>query len=219
MIQMLLQTYLSIHHAKSAAHFVRCANQVKVENIRLSSEIGVNVSAAILSSIAFLEATVNELFSEAESDSNKWLKNITIESKKLITTLSNIDSIDRASILEKYEIFLVSANLEPIPKGSKIYQNIKEVIYLRNKITHYKASWLDAGSEELLRNGSSHKTDYWKRLNKLVFLENSDNKAHTWEQKEYASWALKSSIDFVEEIFNKLGVSSNINHVRAELEF
>jgi len=217
-VQILIQTYLSIHHAKSAAHFARAAKAIINENSSSKSEIGTNVGASILSSVAYLEASINELFSEAEKDSNKWLLNVDERSKKLLKTLSTIESIDRASILEKYDIFLVAAGFEPIPKGDNVSQNVKSVISLRNNITHYKASWLDSGSKELMRKGSSYKGEYWQNLNKLIYGRDFGDKPHCWQQANYAEWALKSSIDFVDTVFKTLGSKSNVDNVKCELE-
>ena len=101
-----MSTYLSIHHAKSAAHFSRLAARVEnSECLSSRSEIGTHVGASILSAVAFLEATINELFAEAEKDGNKWLENISEKSKRLIKTLSEIEAINRSSILDKYDVF------------------------------------------------------------------------------------------------------------------
>lgn len=217
-MQILMSTYLSIHHAKSAAHFSRLAARVENSECPSSrSEIGTNVGASILSAVAFLEATINELFAEAEKDGNKWLENISEKSKRLIKTLSEIEAIDRSSILDKYDIFLVSAGFEPVARGSAESQNAKALISLRNNITHYKASWLDSGSKELMRKGSSYKGDYWVNLNKLVFGKDHNDKRHKWDQKEYAQWACKSSFEFVEAIFKIIGSKSNIDHVKNDL--
>lgn len=217
-IQILMSKYLSIHHAKSAAHFSRLAASIENDENQLArSEIATHVGASILSAVAFLEATINELFAESERDSNAWLANVTDKSKKLIKTLSEIDAIDRSNILDKYDIFLVSAGFEPISRGCPESQNVKALITLRNNITHYKASWLDSGSKELMRKGSSHKGNYWIELNQLIFGKNHNHKAHTWEQSEYAEWACKSSFEFVEAVFKVLGSPSNINHVQEDL--
>ena len=217
-MQILMSTYLSIHHAKSAAHFARLAARVENSDcISSTSEIGIYVGASILSSVAFLEATINELFAEAENDPNKWLENISDESKRLIKTLSALEAIERSSIIDKYEIFLVSAGFEPVLRGSTESQNAKALIVLRNSITHYKAAWLDSGSKELMRNGSSYKGDYWVNLNKLVFGKDHNCKPHKWEQKEYARWACESAFAFVEAIFGRIGSKSNIEHIKDDL--
>ena len=217
-MQILMSTYLSIHHAKSAAHFSRLAARVEnSECLSSRSEIGTHVGASILSAVAFLEATINELFAEAEKDGNKWLGNISEKNKRLIKMLSEIEAINRSSILDKYDVFLVSAGFEPVARGSVESQNAKALISLRNNITHYKASWLDSGSKELMRKGSSYKGDYWVNLSKLVFGKDHNGKRHKWDQKEYAQWACRSSFEFVEAIFKTIGSKSNIDHVKNDL--
>lgn len=218
-MQILMSTYLSIHHAKSAAHFSRLAAGVEGSDyLSARSEIGIYVGASVLSAVAFLEATINELFAEVEKDTNNWLVNVSDKSKNLIKTLSEIETIDRSRILDKYDIFLVAAGFESISRGSVERQNAKSLITLRNKITHYKASWLDSGSKDLMRKGSSYKGDYWTDFNKLVFGKDHRGKAHRWDQREYAAWACKTSFEFVEAVFKVLGSNSNINHVREELQ-
>ncbi|WP_076414921.1 hypothetical protein [Shewanella sp. UCD-KL12] len=209
-ISLRLSRHMSISHALSAAHFSRCAFTSEPTNKNL---ICANVSAAIFCSVAFIEASINEWAYNKQESIDQWLKE---QPPKKKIKATDYKSFDRETIFTKYDIALQSQGQNRLNLGNTTAQHARALINLRNNLTHYKMDWLDTGSPEMLGSGSSFLSEYWPRMNLMVFGK-SEEKGN-WERKEYAEWAVISSIKFVDDFFLKLGEQSIVAHVKEDLK-
>ena len=113
---------------------------------------------AIFTSVAFLEATVNEFFADAADDlpglrefgilkksgtATRVLKGIDNQLVNRLGKLWKLGVPRRApySILNKFEVALALADKEPFDQGAKPYQEVKLLVTLRNEWIHYEPGW------------------------------------------------------------------------------
>ncbi len=138
--------YYSHYHIKAAAFFARQSAQLEREhgqNDAPGSEIVTQhrayVTGCIFSVASFLEAQINEIFTDAADDQRDKIHKLGdriylfAEMWKL-----GIPRTPSYSILEKYEIALALAEKEPLDHGGVVYQDVKLVIRLRNALIHYE---------------------------------------------------------------------------------
>jgi hypothetical protein len=98
-----------------------------------------NVSAAILFSVASLEANINETF--IDSDIHFAGHNQAMI-KAMWTAIE-----DRETVLKKYEIALIANTGAEFDKGASDYQDVASLIKLRNALVHAKPEWYDQQKE------------------------------------------------------------------------
>lgn len=120
------------------------------------------VTGAILTSVAFLEATANELFSDAAdvvpgipgaASSTLMLgrlNGLTADTIQRYRAMWKLSVPRRANyqVLNKFEIALALADKEPFDRGSRVYQEAALLIKLRNSLIHYEPSWAPRGEDK-----------------------------------------------------------------------
>ena len=92
-------------------------------------------------------------------------------------------------------------------------------INLRNRFAHYKADWLDVGTDDLVRPKNFMRSSFriemqerFPRLSTAGFLG-----ADVLLKCDCAKWALCSAIAYADEVFSRLSVKPIYNHVRPNL--
>lgn len=136
-----MRSYFSLSHLQSAIHMAneclaiekQCVG--KYDNKLHPPHKAYSVSC-VMSSVAFLEATINEFFSHPERF-NCLSKDEITKVSALYAFFEDAGSKDLA-ILEKYQLILKLTNKKPLDIGAKIFQDAQALIVLRNAITHYK---------------------------------------------------------------------------------
>jgi hypothetical protein len=212
----IMRVYFSSYHLWAASHF-RHLTGLREKAVSKKPIFDVQhrayVTNSILSSVAFLEAAINELYQDSYDQHESYLKSLCAEDKKRIAFLWQLTEENNKaafSILEKYQLALVMAGKPELSTGAKPYQDAALVIKIRNELMHYKPKSL--GGE------LQHKLE--KQL-KAKFPENelmaeSGNPYFPDKCLGYgcATWAVKSVIDFANRVFDELNVQPNYQMVR-----
>jgi hypothetical protein len=147
--------FFSPDHIRSAALFARQSYAIEAKgarNLTRSEEDDhrAYVTGAIMSSVAFLEATINEHFADV-AEENQYQDILSPEAIKDLrdawigTCWSEPIDKTKPRILDKYTIFLQLARDDEFDradfKGGLPYQNVLELIGLRNDLMHFKTAW------------------------------------------------------------------------------
>lgn len=217
-----LYTFFSLQHAKSAAYFARQAadteNQLNPDLIssELHTALSAQVTGCLFSSVAFLEATINELFADAK-DSKGAANNLSVQTQKVIAAVWSSET-DQKSTLCKYQLFLEAAGAPALDKSRQPYSEVALLIKLRNNLIHYNASWLDTGTAKMLRSGAlvtSKLDNPVAQLPKLPGIAGQSSTA--WLSSGTAKWAFSSALAFTEEFYQLLKITPQHDHIRDEL--
>jgi hypothetical protein len=188
---------MSQDHLLAALHFARQCHglEVGIAKRKPSNEHRAYAIGSVSSAVAFLEATINEVFTEPR------LFAIPGELQRIFQRLWDYQ-LSTAPILTKYETALLLKGAPEFEKGRQPLQEVELVLKLRNALVHYKPEWqpLDEPQrrmQKLLRNKFP--------LNPLA--TNSDV-FFPAKCLGYgcARWAVRSVLAFGHEFFKRLGL-------------
>ncbi|MBD2505387.1 hypothetical protein [Anabaena azotica] len=173
------------------------------------------VTSAIFASVAFLEATINELFSEiVEFPDGYYANQLDSDTKSKMKKLWTEEDISYERTLEKFHKVLSVAGKQALDKGSSPYQDINFLIKIRNVLMHYKP-------QMIIQSSDFEPIPITKKFNELNFhaLESANKFPQNPLFEEYspyfpdrclgygcAQWAANSSVKFVKKFYNTLGV-------------
>jgi hypothetical protein len=200
-----LKTNFSGHHMLSAAHFARQSAIIE-KNYKdeitdeLRAEHRAYITGAIIVSVASLEATITEVFISA-IDNDNLFKDFDPTISKVLSEFWTWDVVERSSILEKYRCVLAVANKEAFDHGNPPYQEVNDLIKLRNALVHYKPEW-----DTDLKNHKGIENRLKSRFNINPF--SYDNDAFFPKKclgHGCAEWAVQSSITFIEDFYKRMG--------------
>ena len=219
-----LYTYFSIQHIQSAAFLARQAFALEQEQTASydgdrDGDIMACACGSLFSSIAFLEALVNELFADAAKPDGGHLGSLPAPTRELIAELGATESVERAPALRKFAILLRAAGLPPPPLGAKPAQDLQIGLDLRNNLTHYKAYWLDMGTSNMVRPGSFMASPLASRLKgKFPYRPGvAGPSSDQWLGHGCAEWVCHTAIQYADRVSETLGIVPLYDHVRPRL--
>lgn len=210
-----MRVYYSSYHLWAAKHFVRLAAEIEdVHAGRPGSDIEhrAYVTNAILSSVAFMEAAVNELFQDAFDKDQSYIEPLDAEVQALIAKMWDLTEERNRSpfrVLDKCQIALVLARKQPISTDGQLFENANLLVKLRNELTHYKP--------RTLGGPDAHKRD--RRLagrfspNKLMTGAGNPFFPDHCLGQGCAEWAVTSAGNYMNAFFDKLGITPNYQRV------
>jgi hypothetical protein len=218
--------YLSVQFVQSAAYFTREARKRELNGAPPSKPDHLQHQSYVIGAIwmasGFLEANINELFSDAAEDYREFLNPLEEEVIDLLGRMwkRNIPRTARYSILEKYEIFLDLAHKKAFDRGVAPYQDVQVMIDLRNALMHYEPEWMLSGSTAPLQPTDVHKLE--KRLKgkfEMNPLTGAGNPFYPDKCLGHgcAKWCVESSVSLVDGFCERLGTKPTFDHVRATL--
>lgn len=217
-----MRHYLSLSHLSAAALFAKQCSDVEsiagatpFDSQERRQHNAYAVSSVIVSA-AFLEATINELFSDC-ADEHRTQRIAALQAQILMGRLwkKGIPRTASYSILEKYEIALELNGKSAINSGANPYQDAKLLVELRNALVHYEPETVvshsghEAPKPHKFEKRFSGKFD----INPLTGLGNP-----FYPDKLLgagcAQWAVTAAVAFTDEFFHRLGTTPTYEHVR-----
>jgi hypothetical protein len=148
MFEMKLWHAFSAEHARSATLLSRMCGELEASPPTPTAQELVPghkayALSSLFSTVAFLEALVNEVIGGAGDDELPLVKGLAPSNRSAISDLQ--DFLDRASLLDRVQLVLVLAGKEHFDRGRSPFQNAQLVVKLRNALVHYKPSWRGGG--------------------------------------------------------------------------
>lgn len=221
------RTYFSIQHIQSAALFARHAYSIEenysgVFSGELFSQHRAYVTGSILSSVFFLEASINELFADTVETNSEIAKKLNPAIIQLMAAMWKLEVPRTANfkILQKYQIALALAQKEIFDIKAFPYQDVNLLVKLRNDLVHYEPEWVKLPSSDDFESDDIHRYEKMLRGKFSVNpLTGQGNPFYPDKCLGYgcAAWAVNSSIKFTDDFFSRLGLLSFYDHVRNRL--
>lgn len=210
-----MRAYLSSHHLWAAKHF-RELTELREKAISRKPVFDIEhrsyATGSILFSVAFLEAAINEFYQDSFDQHDSYLKPLEQDSKQRLSYLWRLTEENNKSpfsILEKYQLALVTCGKQQLSVGDRPYQDVALVIKLRNELVHYKPKSLGAHR--------SHKLEKQLRgkfaENQLMSTSNNPYFPDKCLGAGCAGWAVKAVEDFANEFFASCGLKPNYQSV------
>jgi hypothetical protein len=135
----LLATRILIDQIKDSEYRLeRKINEIEfIKNRSLCTNI-------VFSAVAFLEASINELFMDSDDNKDRLLLDLTSEEIGKLNSFwkLGIPRTAQYSIIDKYRIAISILGKQQIDLGSEPYQSISCLIKLRNSLVHYEPEWV-----------------------------------------------------------------------------
>lgn len=225
--QIFRRDYFSINHLLAAALFTEKAGKIEqmwADGTALDQEEPYNpaehpayVASAIMLSAAFLEATINEFFSDCADKHSEIRK--TLPSAELMGRLwvRNIPRTARYPIIEKYEIALEISGKEPLDNSTNPYQDTKLLIELRNALIHYEPENVLTSDSKPTAPTQVHKFEK-KFRGKFPLNPLADVITVFYPEQMLghgcALWALRTAVAFSDVFFASLDLVPRYNQIR-----
>jgi hypothetical protein len=213
--------YYSISHIEASCHFARLSGEIEnpYDGRFFSSVISPHnsyVTGCVLAAVAFLEATINEMFSDAAAEELGTSYGYGMD-KEVKALLGGLWQIERfrigARILEKYQVCLKTAQKLEFKPGELPFQDIRLLIDLRNALVHFKPEiiyWRETKPQEI-----ENKLRGKFALNPFVAGSPSipffPSKCLGYG---CALWAVKGSLAFTDEFFSRMSLEPVYKELR-----
>ena len=221
----------SVRYIQSAALLCRLGFAIEQE-YREAGEIPADqglrhevfILNSVLSSVAFIESTINEFYADAADEAYIFADEKHEALLKLISEKwKNAKNFDRAPVLTRYQKILTSAGKPVFHEGDSAFANIRNLIEIRNHLMHYRREWVVVrdgrapGRDEETATGRFEKI-LWKKfaINPLA-PKNVPFFPDKCLGHGCAEWALINSIVLTDEFFRRLGLPVYYDGIRDEL--
>jgi hypothetical protein len=174
------------------------------------------VTASILSSVTFLEASINELFASARYDNLEVGGKLSQPERDHLTGAAEMLANNR--LLDRFQLALYLLDRTPFDRGAQPYQDAQALVNLRNELVHYKPQFRTGASEEPVEVAKWIKGLADKRFSVNPF---------TGDQNPFfpdrclshgcTVWAWNAALMFCDEFFNRVGVKAVYDSQRQTL--
>jgi hypothetical protein len=180
---------------------------------------------SVLSSVAFLESAINELYADAADDAYFYADE---KQEALLKSIGegwrNEKNFDRAPLLNKYQKILLIAGKYEFDEGDQAFANLRILIEIRNHLMHYKREWV------VVRDGRTPDTREETTTEKFEKILRKKFAMNPFARKNQpffpvkclghgcAEWAIINSLIFTNEFFRRLELPAPYEGIRDELE-
>jgi hypothetical protein len=220
--------YWSAQHIQSAARLTADAHAIEqvaaavnadltAENYSAVTKYRACVTGAVFSSVAFLEAAINEVFAQSQPYMHAF-RGVAGDDVTSITGAAPIVLGRRGpSMLDKYQLACTLLRRPKLDPGHEPFQSVYAIVSLRNELIHYVPEWVDV-------------TNAPQRLVQLLWnkfplspFEPEGIGQHLDRCISYgcARWAVEASLAFADEFFARTGLSAfyqiSVPHARTLL--
>jgi hypothetical protein len=229
--QLAMRSYLSYFHIQTAAFFTRQSAMMEkqhsgkpwgeVWSSGVFAEHRAYVTGAVFAAVAFLEATINELFKDAaEAHGGGPVTQLPEPVRSRMAELWQ-QGVDRSNSLLKYQIALSSAGKAPFHTGAQPYQDMRLLLDLRDRLIHFKPETISAGQTE--EQADLHAVE--KRLgskfplNPLMPRE-TENPFYPDKCLSHgcAKWAVESALRFADDFCSRMKITPRHDPYRSSLK-
>ena len=155
-MKVILRVYFSSYHHWAASHFSELAQQIEgAHSGEPSFDIRhrAYVTNAVLSSVAFMEAAINELFQDVVDSHESYVSPLSKNTRALMAShwsMTEGHARSALPVVDRYQLVLNFAGLEMFSEGKQPYQDAQLLVRLRNYLIHYKPEDVSRGDEHKL---------------------------------------------------------------------
>jgi len=202
------RTNLALHHLFAACRFATRIGEIERQNLSQPfgsfwEEILQNSLGVATLSVACIEGYANELYFEPSAIA----PTLNSAATALVAEL-----LDNESILRKYSAALTFRCGMSLDFGVQPVQNADALIKLRNAVVHFRPEWFgEQERHEKLSNILQHK------FKTSPFLPNDPVFPRAWASYDFAIWALKSTVAFLEHFYNQAGIECPLNQFKSHI--
>jgi len=227
----LFRDCFSVKYIQSAALFCRLGFAIESDYARtgiVSADERLRHEAfilnAIFSSVAFLESTINELWSDAADNAYFFPDE---KNEALLRAVgerwNNENYFDRTPLPVKYQKVLEIGNKPLFPEDDPVFFGIKDLIAIRNYLMHYRREWVTIQTGTTPDAGTGAPADRFEQHLRDRFRENplAPKNLPFFPDRclghGCAEWAVNTSLSFTDRFFAALGLPASYEGIKKEL--
>ncbi len=199
---------LALHHLLAACR--GCAAISSIETAHQGAAYGPfweeilhNALSVSALSVAAIEAYANQLYCDGVLEK---------AGIKAAASMEIMALVDREQILNKYSLVLSLHKGVALNRGATAVQNTDALIKLRNAVVHFQPEWFD-------------EQDKHDKLSKILtykfqpspFLQGEPIFPRAWASHSFATWALTTTVAFINYFHDQLGTESFLKKWRPRL--
>lgn len=221
----------SVRYIQSAALLSRLAFAIEQEYLRgepVQPDAQLRHEAftlnAVLSSVSFLETTINELHADSTDEEYSAFDE---KHEALLRTIGrewhNPRNFDRAPMLTKYQTILAIAGQHGFEDGDVAFANVRTLTEIRNYLLHYTREWVVIHSRQDPGREPESTSEHFERILYRKFAANplAGKNVPFFPDRclghGCAEWAIMNCIIFTDEFFRRLGLPAPYEGIRDEL--
>ena len=220
---LILRSYLSKDYIWAAHHFARLTGQVEAERRPgFYLDHRAYVTGAVLHSVAFLEAVINEMFVDV-AHGHQVEQLIEILGDDAVSQTASMWALvkDRGGVstLGKFQMALLLARKQEFDAGTPPYQDVDLLIKLRNALVHFEPESAAAGQPADQEDMQKMEQKLGKKFLQNELMQGVGNPYFPDKCLGFgcAKWAAESSLTFADDFLSRIGVTPRYEAVRAEL--
>ena len=207
------RTNLALHHLFAACRFAARIGEIERQNRSQPfgsfwEEILQNSLGVATLSVACIEGYANEFYFEFYFEPSAIAPGLNPAATDLVAEL-----LDKESILRKFSAALTFRSGKPLDLGVTPVQNVDALIKLRNAVVHFRPEWF----EEQDRHEKLSKILRCKFNASPFFLPEEPFFPRAWASHDFATWALKSSVAFLEHFYGQVGIDCPLKPFKSHL--
>ncbi|HVP97471.1 hypothetical protein [Methanoregula sp.] len=179
---------------------------------------------ALFSTVAFLESTINELWSDAADNAYFYVDESTEALLRAIgEKWRNENYFDRTPLPAKYQKILEIGEKPLFLEEDPDFSGIKDLIGIRNYLMHYRREWVEIRAGETAGAGRETHAEKLGRLLVNRFAENplaAKNLPFFPDRclgHGCAEWAVTTSLSFTDRFFRALDLPAPYEGIRDDL--
>lgn len=205
-----MRAYMSGIHMNAARYFSgQAATLEESQGANPSTELIYCVMACIASSVGYLEATINEFYTDAHIRHHSHGTKHLSEADQLLAG-KMAKRVNQLSTIKKYDQALKCLRNAPIDRDGAIFENAHTLTVLRNHLIHAKPETetpLPSNGVPLAKLNIENRVR--GKFNTNPRFQGVPAKAFIQEylSSGCANWAISSARNFTEHFFSTLGVS------------
>lgn len=210
-LTVLMRNYFSSHHLYAARYAAEDAQSRETSLAGSEPMFDLRHRTLVISAISesafFLEAAINEVFQDAKDAHHSHIGNLDSSALSAMAAVWEATNNGYLDVLKKYDLALRLAGHDPFDTGTKIPENARLLVQLRNYLVHYRPEFVSV--------------DMTHRLGKALessnrFAENELMKGsgNPWFPGRAlgagcADWAWRSTRAFTDEFAARMGLTLN----------
>ncbi len=212
-----MRAYFSSYHLWAAKHFLELATDIEdngQDTPVFNIEHRAYIHNSVLSSVAFLEAAINELFQDAHDEHQSYinaLDPLIIEKLSSYWATTEIKRKFKPTLV-KYQQALIITDSNKMIEDENLYEDTRLAIELRNFLTHYKPKSVGGDSTHVLQYELKGKFP----LNKKYEKSGNSDFPDKMLGKGCAEWSFVSVQNFADEFFRRMDIQPNYQRVDFE---
>jgi hypothetical protein len=179
---------------------------------------------SVLSSVAFLESTINELYADVSDEAYFYAdEKHEVLLRMIREKWKNEKNFDRSPMITKYQKILLIAGKSLFDEGDQAFANVQDLIEIRNYLMHYKREWVVlAERENRIVGEETTGAKFEKSLRKKFATNPLAPKNQPFFPDKClghgcAEWAVVNSLIFTDEFFRRLDLPAPYEGVRGEI--